>query len=224
MKAKFFNSDVEYDFESFWLLTLVMENKTYLLDYLTYLHHDFRGKERYWVFTDSKKANVDLESCSEIVPDFFNLEINSKKNVNALYRLLKKSYYDKLKPDISELKDKAVSIVKEICLDFDIELCVTNEISEDDLFKILDLRFNADDLDIKEKFIKYCLVVNELRRINVFFVLFLHQFFDGNDIQDIIHELSYHRIRLFNLETSNSSKNNEFESTVLMDSDLCVIS
>lgn len=222
MKCKWFNSDKTYSLEDFDILTVVIENKPMLMDYMRYLHNDFRGKERYWRFLKGMDP-VDTEDVADFVPDIFSLDINSKKNINALYKLLKKQYYEQLSNDIALLKGKAVEIVKEISVDFDLELTATSDIKEDDLFKIMDLRFDSDELDEKEKFIKYCQVIYELRGVQLFFVVSMHQYFSEDDLKQIVEELKYRHIKLFNVETVRPIAKIGSEILFLIDADLCVI-
>lgn len=220
--CKWFNSDETIGFDDFNILTTCIESGPLVFDYLRYLHNDFRGKERYWRFSENGD-DVPVDEHSEFISDFFQLEINSKKNINALYKLLKKQYYERLHEDIGVLKSKAVSIVKEICVDFDLELNASNDIREDDLFKILDLRFNDEELPEKEKLIKFCQTVHELRGTEVFFTVNLHLYYGLSDIEDIVHELQYRRIKIFNLEMTQVMDKYASEKVICVDKDLCVI-
>lgn len=222
MTCKWFNSDCNYSMDDFNLMTVIIENRSSLFDYLRYLHNDFRGKERYWtVFKDGDAISID--DISDFVPSFFSLDINSKKNINALYKVLKKQYYEQLSSDINSLKEKAIGIIKEISIDFDLELTSTSDIKEDDLFKIMDLRFDGDELNEKEKFIKYCQIINELRGVQLYFVISAHQYYSNEELKQIIDELMYRRIFLFNIETSKIESKIAGESLLLVDHDLCVI-
>lgn len=223
MKAKFLNSELMYDFDEFDLLTLVIENRTALFKYLRYLNNDFRGEESYWKIAKDNDS-IPIDEVADFIPNLFSLEINSKKNVNALYKILKKTYYEKLREEMSSLKDKVSKIIKEICLDFDLELVISNDLKEDDLFKIMDLRFEDSGLSEKEKVIKYCITINELRGVCVFFFVSLHTFFSDEDLSSMINELKYRRIKLFNLETSSILSNITRERVLIFDNDLCVIS
>ena len=222
MKCKWFNSDKTHSLNDFDILTVVIENKPMLLDYMRYLHNGFRGKERYWRFMKGTDP-VDAEDMAEFVPDIFSLDINSKKNINALYKLLKKQYYEQLSKDIASLKEKALEIIKEISVDFDLELTSTSDIKEDDLFKIMDLCFDGDELDEKEKFIKFCQVIYELRGVQYFFVVSLHQYFSAEELRQISGELKYRHIKVFNTETVRPSDKIDGEILFLVDDDLCVI-
>ncbi len=222
MKARYLLSDSSFDFETFDLLTLVVENRTSLLNYLRYLHNDFRGSEHYWTIIKDGDS-LPLDEIADFIPDLFSLDINSKKNINALYKLLRKTYYESLKCDIEQLKERASSIINEISMDFDLELVVSNDIKADDLFKIMDLRFEDSELSERELFIKYCQTINELRGVSIFFTAFLHTFFSSKDLDIITNEIKYRRIKLFNLESAYPKETLEKEKFIVVDSDLCIV-
>lgn len=219
---KFFLDERWFNTNDFTIMTLVISNKGLLNNYMTYLFNEFSGKEDYWKI-EIDKAPKDLDEFADFIPNYFQLDINTKRNINALYKMLKKLYYEKLENDISTLKEQTSKIVKEIAMDFDVELVVNNEIREDDLFKIMDLRFSDYDLTYKEKLIKYLLVTNELRGINIFFCMNLHEYFSNDDINDIVKELDYRKIKLINLEFYKNYSELAEEFTLEIDSDLCSI-
>ena len=221
-KLSFYIEEKAFPLDDLSILTLVCENKGLLFDYCDYLFNEFIGKERYWKLEIDNQVE-ELFDKGDFIPNYFQLDLNSKRNVNALYKILKKLYYEKLSDSIKDLKEKALSIVKEIALDFDIELSVSNEIKEDDLFKIMNLQFSDEGLSYKEKLIKYIFITNELRGVNIFFVVDFHRYFSDGEANEILKELSYRKIKLVNLEHDQSFAKYDDESLLLVDQDLCVL-
>lgn len=221
-KLSFYIGEKAFSLDDLSILTLVCENKGLLFDYCDYLFNEFIGKERYWKLEIDNQVE-ELFDKGDFIPNYFQLDLNSKRNVNALYKILKKLYYEKLSDSIKDLKEKALSIVKEIALDFDIELSVSNEIKEDDLFKIMNLQFSDEGLSYKEKLIKYIFITNELRGVNIFFVVDFHRYFSDGEANEILKELSYRKIKLVNLEHDQSFAKYDDEFLLLVDQDLCVL-
>lgn len=203
------------------LLTLVIENKTMLFDYCSYLFDGFSGKEHFWKLEENGQF-VGLDEKADFIPNFFHLDINSKRNINALYKLLKRLYYEELYDSINELKEKANSIIKEISMDFDIQLSVQNGIKEDDLFKVMNLQFSDEGLSKQERIIKYINVVNELRGTSLFFVINIHRFFEEKELANILKELAFRRIKVIDLEFENDFKINASEKVIVIDRELCL--
>lgn len=220
-KLTFFSGEKSFLLDELPILSFVCESKSLLLDYCDYLFNEFIGKERYWKLEIDGEVEELFEK-GDFIQNYFQLDLNSKRNINALYKILKKLYYEKLSDSMEELKEKALSIVKEIALDFDIELSVNNDIKEDDLFKIMNLQFSDDGLSYKEKLIKYIFITNELRGVNIFFVTNFHRHFLDDEANEILKELSYRKIRLVNLEYDQNFAKYDGESLLLVDQDLCV--
>lgn len=200
-------------------LILCIENKEFLYHFLMYLYNDFSSKEDLIsIYEDGEKK--ENEKTISFTPNLLNLDVNTKKNINALYKILKSSYSDYLKPKLKEINDKYKSIVDEIILDFELKLISNNEIKEDDIFKMLDLRFEDASFNLLEKFLNYVFVTSELQNIKVFFVLFGLKFFNEIQIKQIIKEASYKDISFVFIEDSIIDKNSDF-NTIIIDDDLC---
>ena len=204
-------------------ITYVKKKKKILFNIEKYIRMSFEG-ERDYIHLSKDKQLVLLDDYCDVVDNIFVLDINTKKNINALYKILKSLYYEKLKENISGLKQDISKIVSEISLDFDLELYVSNEIKEEDLFKIMDLQFKEIDSDYKNRLIKYMEVINELRNIKVFFFFHLHDYFEKEELETIIKEIKYRNISVINIESHNLFTKNDNERIIIYDNDLCYIS
>lgn len=201
---------------------IVIENKAILYQFLSYCNLDYCG-DNDWIsyFVDEKPQ--DNDKAIHFIPNVFNLDLNSKKNINGLYKLLKKKYYEELKIEIQDLQRRAETIVKGIAMDFDVDLSVGDTISEDDLFKAMNLSFSESDSSLIDRFIRYVMVIHELQNISVFLVYRLRDFFESKEIESIYHELNYKSIILVDIEGSSPSFLNEKEYQLIIDKDLCSI-
>lgn len=204
-------------------LGIVVENKKIFFDYCSYCYNDFRKTNISFLYENDDKE-IDCENVIHFVAHPFSLNLNTKKNINALYKILRKKYYQELSLDIDSLKEKVIEIVSSIALDFDVELSVSNDIVEDDLFKIMDLQFKEDEeCPLYVKFIKYMQVIYELQGINIFIMPFISSYFSSEEIDYIKKELSYIGGTLISLENNTNFDNKHFDKTIILDSDLCTI-
>ncbi len=204
-------------------LAIIIENKKIFFDYCSYCYNDFRKSNISFNFENDGK-DVDCENAIHFLAHPFSLNLNTKKNINALYKLLRKKYYSELSTDIEALKSKVIEIVSAIALDFDVELSVDNEIAEDDLFKIMNLQFKDDEgFPLHVKLIKYMQVIYELQGINVFVMPFVSSYFSLNEIEQIKKELSYIGGCFISLENNSIFDKSCFDKTLILDFDLCSI-
>ena len=214
--------DIEIFFETPCFYSVIIENKKLNYDVCRYLYNEFCDKNEYFAFfNDDKKLDISNESA--FIYNLFSLDLNTKKNINALYKILKKTIPETLQDDIKNIRESIFEVVKKISLEFEIELNVNSEIREDDLFKIIDLRFSENDDSLLLRFKKYIETIYELINIKVFFTYRLHEYFEKDELNLLTHELFYKNISIINIEQSNNFEKTRDETFVIVDHDLCVI-
>ena len=167
------------------------------------------------------QAHFDELCCP--ITNILNTDLNSKKNLNILNKIFKKTYYGSLDDDIVSLKNKAKEIVNNISLDLDIPIAVNNDISTDDLFKLFNVRFIDEKENLLESFINFVKVTSELQQKNIFIVVHLKEFFTKNELETLIKETSYRQIIFINIETNNLGEKITDEKTIIIDKDYCVL-
>lgn len=221
LRFSFLNEDINIDFSEF--IDIVIENKSMKYEFLKYCFLLFNGKTNFITLQcDGDFQNNEKSIC--FVNNLFDLNLNTKKNLAALYKILKLKYYDELKNEISALKDKATQLVEMISLDFDMQLYFNSEIKEDDIFKAFDLKFLEDDnLTLKEQIIKFCTMIYELQKIDIFIFRDLHQFLDEADIESLFYELKYLKIKIINVESFDNFTTNHYSKKIIIDETLCLI-
>lgn len=167
------------------------------------------------------QAHFDELCCP--ITNILNTDLNSKKNLNILNKIFKKTYYGSLDDDIVSLKNKAKEIVNNISLDLDIPIAVNNDISTDDLFKLFNVRFIDEKENLLESFINFVKVISELQQKNIFIIVHLKEFFTKNELETLIKETSYRQIIFINIETNNLGEKITDEKTIIIDKDYCVL-
>lgn len=221
LQIRNFNEDINLD--DYTLIELVIQNKKIFYKYCEYCYNDFPASSCYFNYKVDSKT-LDSDKYIHFISHPYCLDLNTKKNINGLYKILKKKYYIDLEEDINILKNKAKEIVSNISLDFDIELSLADDIPVDDLFKIMNLKFNDyESMSLMEQFIKYIKIIYEIQGISVFIIPFLYSYFEENEINEIKKELAYSRIALITLENTRKEINNVADKCLLFDLDLCSI-
>lgn len=202
--------------------TLVLENKFIFYDFLAFCFCGFAGNKNYInsVEINNKES---LDNYIYFIDNIFELSINTKKNINALYKIIKAKYFDILKGELNDLKIKISDIVSRISLDFDVELTSSGELTEADIFKMVDLRFCESDMGILHKLLKYIFVLNELLGIKIFILHSIHSFLENDQIQILVKETAIKEISLIVIENGVNFTPLENEKISIVDKDLCVI-
>ena len=156
--------DETIELEKNTMYTFVIENKKALYEIEKFVRFEFSGNDYYFSYKINGKP-IELDATAIVIDDVFALDVNTKKNINALYKMLSGMYGYKAEEEIEHVKDKIRQIVKEISLDLDIELMMSETVKDDDLFKIMDLKIkDTDGEPIKRltNFIKFMYIVIQI--------------------------------------------------------------
>ena len=201
-------------------LLLVIENRDVWSKIMSFLFSDYVNcSEVLEIYEDDKQLDVD--DASYFISNCFYFDFNSKRNIQALYKKLKTQYFDFLKEKLSAINNVAEKVVEEISLDYDIELSMVSYIKEDDIFKLMNIQFSETDLSRTERFVRFICVINDLQKIDLFFVSHLKESFSEDELALIEKQLLYKKIHIIDFETVNCQQN-DFEKKIIVDKDLCV--
>ena len=201
-------------------LLLIIENRDVWSKIMSFLFSDYVNcSEVLEIYEDDKQLDVD--DASHFISNCFYFDFNSKRNIQALYKKLKTQYFDLLKEKLSVINNVVEKVVEEISLDYDIELSMVSHIKEDDIFKLMNIQFSETDLSRTERFVRFISVINDLQKIDLFFVSHLKESFSEDELALIEKQLLYKKIHIIDFETVNYQQNN-FEKKIIVDKDLCV--
>ena len=204
------------------MCTFVIENKKALYEIEKFVRFEFSGNDYYFSYKINGKP-IELDATAIVIDDVFALDVNTKKNINVLYKMLSGMYGYKAEEEIKHVKEKIRQIVKEISLDLDIELMMSETVKDDDLFKIMDLKIKDTDGEPIKRITNFINISYELRKCTLFFVFRLHEYFEKDEIEAMVREIAYKNIRIVNIESSNIFEKIEEEQVVIYDNDLCTI-
>jgi CRISPR type II-A-associated protein Csn2 len=202
--------------------TFVIENKKFFWRLGQYMYLGFPEHQGY-LSVDVDGSFQDLDKMSLYVYNPSDLNLNTKQNLNALYKILKKTYSEQLLATVDEIEEQLTAICEEIKLDFDAELTMDESVRIDDIFKIGNLRFADDDLDFLGKLTKLVIATYELRGSTLVFINHLHDYLETAEIETFMKDLAYRGISIVNIETSEPQNRCENEQISIVDSDLCAI-
>ena len=203
-------------------ITLVIENKSFYWKFSKYLYDTFPEH----LSLCSLIKNGEQQKIEDVSAYIFNpleLSLNTKQNLNALYKILKKSYFSELSASVEQIQELLAQVCKEIRLDFDAELTMDSSIRIDDIFKIGGLQFLETDSSLLERFVRYISIVKELQNVSIIFINHLHDYFENAEIEQLLKEMEYRGITLVNIETFVPQNKLENETICIIDKDLCSI-
>ena len=223
MKTVCFHPNVgKVDITDSKMITLVIENKKAYWSFCRYLYDGFPEHLGYCSI-DSDEETIEIETYALYVNNILDLNLNTKANLNALYKLLKKSYFEELSASIEQIQNDLDKICKEIKLDFDAELVMDGSLRVDDVFKLGGLQFSENDSSLLEQLTRYVAVSNELRKTELVFINHIRDYLSEDELSSFLKELFYRGITLINIETIEPSFLREGERKLILDADLCSV-
>lgn len=119
------------------IMVMEVENKSYFYRIINDLNLISHGNilETVVVY-DNGDSEIILSNRMEIYVDYFNIELNSKKNLISLYKTLKNSINDEDKDNIAKYYTKIKKILSKSLLDSNLLLNLNDEYDLDNLLKL----------------------------------------------------------------------------------------
>ena len=222
MKLVYTELEKQLVFQENTVQVVVVENKPLFRKMLDDFNKQVEGKEGgFTLSADNKILRLDKEAALVLNP--FNLEINSRKALTGLYNELGKlgineeNYLKtcKIKGQIAEYAYDLLSRV-DYALEFQDDFCLQN------LFKALEVQFEAGDGDFLEQIVAYMDVCCKFQKVKVLAFANLKTYVTDVELQELYKEAFYRKLHLLLLENSvGEALENEVASIV--DADLCLI-
>ena len=200
---------------------IIIENKKYLYNFLNDMYSGCIVKEYVKVFDESYRQLKNLDYI-DFIPSLVHIDINNKKNINALIRYLKKSCHD----EIEEYSNKINNIIEEafskIKLESPIDIISEGIFTEDDLFKSFNLSIYESKNSLLERICDYISLSFELRNIKIFIFFGLFSFLEIEEIELLIKNCQYTGILIIDVENIDVSLGC-FDIKKKLDLDNCLI-
>ena len=222
MKIKLYFFEEFIDLEVGKLYTIIIENRKILYDFEKYLFNEFEGNSDYLLLMDNNKI-IDHKKNIYFLSNFYDMDLNNKKNLLALYKQIKVNHNDELKERFEQLTSNINKFLEFINFESVFDLTFDGNILIDDVLKLGDLKFNNENDSLFNTLISYLEIINNLFNIEVFIVEELHKYFSNDELIKAMNELKYHGIILINIEKDNNFEGISDEIRNYIDIDYCTI-
>ena len=109
-----------------------------------YLINEFDGNNDYLLLMDNNKI-IDPKKNIYFLSNFYDMDLNNKKNLLALYKQIKVNHNDELKERFEQLTSNINEFLEFMNFESGFDLTFDSNILMDDVFKLGDLRFNNEN-------------------------------------------------------------------------------
>lgn len=148
------------------------------------------------------------------ISDYYNLEYNTQKNINTLYKYLFSDEYLEIMPVYSELIKEYNRQLNKV----DIDLCY-DEINFINLSKALKLRFKFNSDSILENILAIIDIESELKLNQLLVFINIKDYIEIEELQELYKYILYKKVNVLLIESKHSKIEIPFEKKLRIDSD-----
>lgn len=212
----------KFEFDSYQINVLVVENPEFMSELIQELKKQINGDEGRFVLSDDKKE-LSIKKNIILFTSPFEMDLNSSKIINKSCAIMKEhSLDDTLVLQRNELNSMIHKFLFELQDLAELELSFTDEIDISYLLKCLSPYYPTDNMSLLEKCISYFRHYSWLYQSNIFVLLNFKSYFTDEEMMALYKEMHYQDIDLLLIENKEYSKLDR-EKITIIDHDLCEI-
>lgn len=198
---------------------LIIKNKQLLYYFLQ--NYNYNTNEEYIKVFDESNNQIKTMDYIDIVTSILSIDVNTKKNINALVRQLKTNtdILKKTSLNVTSIVKEAFDIIK---MDSPIDIISDINISEEDIIKMMDINIDECSNTMIERLNNYVKVSYELRNVRVFIFYNLLSFLTETEIELLIHNSKYSNIKIIDIEYFDDGSY-IFDHKKIVDKDICLL-
>lgn len=151
------------------------------------------------LFGNEKLLNFENEV--EVIPNIYNLTINTRKNITYLHKKIVKEFAQSNQIFLMEkIKEEFNSLLINLKRESFINFCYNDEVEFDSFLKIYDIKFNEQITTPGELLNKYIDLLKEITKIKVVFISFAFYLLSQEEINELYKYCVQYSIALVFLE------------------------
>lgn len=198
---------------------LIIKNKQLLYYFLQ--NYNYNTNEEYIKVFDESNNQIKTMDYIDIVTSILSIDVNTKKNINALVRQLKTNtdILKKASLNVTNIVKETFGVIK---MDSPIDIISDINISEEDIIKMMDINIDECSNTMIERLNNYVKVSYELRNVRVFIFYNLLSFLTETEIELLIHNSKYSNIKIIDIEYFDDGSY-IFDHKKIVDKDICLL-
>lgn len=200
---------------------LIIQNKKELYKFLKDIGNGCIYDELIQVY-DENNRKLKNSDYIDFVPSILSIDINNKRNINALIRIIKKSQEEPLKNSINVLNKYLKDLFNNIRLEIPFTIIDNIELEEDDIIKLMDIKIEDNDQNLLERINTYIQTSFELRNIKIFVFYGLFSLLEDQEVDSLIKNCKYYGIIIVDIENIDIQTSIDFNKLIL-DQDICLL-
>lgn len=194
-----------------------IENRLYYLNLL----NSFVNSNTDNIFYSEDNKSIDFYKKSICITDIFNINPNSKKIINSLYKRINDEIIDQsFKESIQIINKSIIEMLENISLNLNLSVEYELDLDISKILSLYKFTFKEDQEDLKTKIITYIKANMEICNISFVVMFNILQLLDDSDLELVQKELELLNISIININFVGKIRRNSIDY-LTVDDDLC---
>lgn len=218
LKINYFDNNIKI--ENDYVQVIEIENKKtfyHLVSDLYKIKNDEKLDEVFFYDDDNQELN--MYNKVDLYVNFFDIDLNSKKNLNALNKNIINSLTDNIKEEILNNFKKLAKSFTKILSDIDLPLSLNDNITVDDIIKLLKISINKTD-DLLSNLLLIIDLEKVLKMNEILFFINLKQYLSQEELIEFYKYAIYNEIKIVLVDSQSYGIKLDYEKKLIIDTNL----
>ena len=185
-------------------IMIIIENKKYFYNFIIDLQLSYSEINSIKLF-DEKEKELKNTDYIEVIPSIFTMDINNKKNISALLKIIKTSNKELIQNNLIDINNNLEQFSNHLKLETDITFESNVDFSDDELLKVLNIYIDCDKQSLLEIIYQYIKATYELRNIKIFVFVSLLDYLDDDELKLLLKNCKLLGVILINIEIKDNN-------------------
>lgn len=178
------------------------------------------GEDGKWILSNIE--TLDIPKNIEVVYDYYNLSLNSKKTDSYLKnQILKVAKEGDFLEELSRINVEIINLNNKLMKNIDLPLLANEDVTFEDLYKISNFSI-MEELSLPEKLLDYVDLQIRIRNIKIIVLISPFSYLTCSTLCSLVKQFEYRDLKVLLIDTQNHKLPKTFEK-IIIDKDLCVI-
>ena len=218
LKINYFDNQIRLNKENIQVIEIENKKTFYrLVNDLYSIKNNEKLNEIY--FFDDNNQEINMYDKVELYINFFDLELNSKKNLNMLNKNIVNNINDQEKNEILNNFKKLYKSFNKILFNIDIPIILNNDITIEDIVKFFKISINKHN-DLLDNLLLLIELEKTLKINEILFFINLKQYLNKEELIELYKYSIYNEITIVLIDSQSYGIKLEYENKLIIDENL----
>lgn len=170
-------------------------------------------------FFDWNNEELDLTSKIGLYIDYFNIDLNSKRNINSLYKIIKSNLVEENKNKLMSHYSKMKSILSKLLVDYDIPLSIDDDFDIENILKLVKIKIKTSN-DLLSNLL-LLIDINKIFKNNQLLIFVnLKQYLKESELNEFYKYSLYNNEKVLLIDSQSYGVTTKYEKKIIIDSNL----